>query len=96
VKRKELQRALDLGGTVVIEGVVRVDRPLVVTKKTRIEGGLLIGEADGMLLDVQAPTTIVGTEVARTGGFGHGIQRFQQLPGLPEDPRGHRPPPVPR
>ena len=51
MKRKELQRALDAGGTVVIEGMVNIDRPLVVTKETRIEGGLLIGEADVVLLD---------------------------------------------
>ena len=79
MKRKDLQRALDAGGTVVIEGVVRVDRPLLVTKESRIEGGVLIGDADVVLLDVQAPTTIVGTEVARTGGFGHGIRTTSEL-----------------
>jgi len=79
VDRKELQAALDDGGTLVIQGVVHLDRPLVVRAPVRIEGGLLLGPADVVLLDVQAPTTIVGTEVVRTGGFGHVIRTTSEL-----------------
>ncbi len=77
--RKELQAALNDGGTVVIDGVVHLDRALVVSTPVRIEGGLLLGPADVVLLDVQAPTTMVGTELVRTGGFGHVIRTTSAL-----------------
>ncbi len=75
----DLQAALDAGGTVVIDGVVRLDRSLVVSVPVRIEGGLLLGAADVVLLDVCAATTIVGTGLVRSGGFGHVIRTNSAL-----------------
>ena len=77
--RRQLQAALDRGGTVAIDGVVRIDRSLVVSVPVRIEGGLLLGPADAVLLDVQAPATLAGTELVRTGGFGHVLRTTSEL-----------------
>ena len=77
--RAALQRALAQGGAVAIDGVVRVDKPLVIDRPTQITGGLLIGDADAVLLDVRAPSTLTGTELVRTGGFGHVLRTSADL-----------------
>ena len=74
MNQKQLQTALNRGGTIHLDGVVRIGRTLVVKRPSRIEGGVLLGDADRALIDVRAELTIVGTEVARTGGYGHCIQ----------------------
>src|SRR5258706_10400973 len=61
-------------GSVVIQGVVRLTKRLVITKPITLSGGTITGAARGAIVEVRAAVTLSNIKLTRTGGVGHVIE----------------------